>query len=67
MHTLANDGGTGTPLGTEKLRPRRSLDQMLQERTLSREETLDDRFHAKGMAGKRKLPETSNGTHRELA
>ena len=34
VHTLTNDGGTGTPLGTEKQRPGRTFYQMLQERTL---------------------------------
>jgi hypothetical protein len=33
VHTLTNDGGTGIPLGTEKQRPRRVINQMLQERT----------------------------------
>lgn len=54
VHTLTNDGGTETPLGTEKQRPGRTLDQMLQERTPSREETPNDRFHAKGNGGEAK-------------
>ena len=68
VHTLTNDGGTGIPLGTEKQRPRRTLDQMLQEKTPSREETPNEQVQTgKGMVGKRKASGTLNGTYRELA
>jgi hypothetical protein len=68
VHTLTNDGGTGIPLGTEKQRPRWTLDQMLQERTPSKEETPNDHaLTGKGMIGKRKASGTLNGTYREPA
>lgn len=67
MHTLTNDGGTGIPLGTEKQRPIRTLYQTLQEKTPSAGETPSHHTSGKGMAGKRKAPETLNGTYRELA
>jgi hypothetical protein len=67
VHTLTNDGGTETPLGTEKERPKRTLNQTPQERTPSRKRPQTTALTRKGMAGKREAPETLNGTHRELA
>lgn len=65
VHTLTSDGGTGIPLGTEKQRPRRTLDQMMQE-GLHREKRPQTTTLARGMAGKRETSRTLNGTHREL-